>query len=222
MTVNALLVQGATSEFLLGEDWMLQQGVKIDFVSCEMKWYADDVRKVVTFWCAKDERRARPAKVRLDRRARVLMNLYGRTVELPAKEKLGTWTPTGDEMTVLAEEGDLDRDRVRQWLADIQRDAGPLSNEEELNIGGMSTEDKELLLQLIRIYPALLEPREGCPPPTTLGVEHEIHTGTEAPIKVRPHRHALEEQRVIDENVEEMLAGGVIEESHGAWGSPWS
>ncbi|GMF58803.1 unnamed protein product [Phytophthora fragariaefolia] len=50
------------------------------------------------------------------------------------------------------------------------------------------------------VYPALLEPREGYPPVTTLGVEHEVHTGTEAPIKVGPRRHALEQQRVIEEN----------------------
>ncbi|KAJ8538959.1 hypothetical protein ON010_g12913 [Phytophthora cinnamomi] len=31
MVVDALVVKGATSEFLVGEDWMLQQGVKIDF-----------------------------------------------------------------------------------------------------------------------------------------------------------------------------------------------
>ncbi|GMF46572.1 unnamed protein product [Phytophthora fragariaefolia] len=233
MTVDALLVLGATSELLLGEDWMLQQGVKIDFISCEMKWYADDVRKVVPFWCTKDKRRAQPAKVRLARCARAcsatchnvelavaapdgtqglfilkahkeshillgptlttvrdgrvvvpVMNLYCRTVKLPARYKLGTWTPTGDEITVLAEEGELDHDR------------------------------------LLRIYPALLELREDCPPATTLGVELEIHTGTQAPIRVRPRRQALEKQWVIDENVEEILRGGVIEEGHGAWGFP--
>ncbi|GMF49536.1 unnamed protein product [Phytophthora fragariaefolia] len=91
-----------------------------------------------------------------------VMNIYGRSVKLPAREKSGTWTSTGDEMTVLAEEGELDRDRVRQWLADTQSDTNPVSNEEELNIGCISTEVKESLLQLLRIYPALLEPKEGC------------------------------------------------------------
>ncbi|KAE8999353.1 hypothetical protein PR003_g20179 [Phytophthora rubi] len=84
----------------------------------------------------------------------------------------------------------------------------------------MSDEDKELLMTLLRHYPTLLEPREGCPPMTTLGVEHEIHTGTEAPIKVRPRRHAQQEHETIDEHVEAMLKDGVIEESHGAWGFP--
>ncbi|KAG2763986.1 hypothetical protein Pcac1_g24364 [Phytophthora cactorum] len=38
MTVDALVVEGAADEFLLGEDWVMRNGVKIDFTSCEMKW----------------------------------------------------------------------------------------------------------------------------------------------------------------------------------------
>lgn len=37
MAVDALVVEGAVDEFLQGEDWMLHNGVKIDFTSCEMK-----------------------------------------------------------------------------------------------------------------------------------------------------------------------------------------
>ncbi|KAE9023029.1 hypothetical protein PR001_g13014 [Phytophthora rubi] len=84
----------------------------------------------------------------------------------------------------------------------------------------MSADDKELLLKVLRNYPTLLEPRTGCPPMTTLDVEHEIHTGNEAPIKVRPRRHAHEEQKVIDEQVASMLNDGVIEPSSGVWGFP--
>jgi hypothetical protein len=81
----------------------------------------------------------------------------------------------------------------------------------------MSEEDKELLLTMLRHYPTLLEPRDGCPPMTTLGVEHEIHTGTEALTKLRARRHVQEEHKVIDANVETMLKDKVIEESNGAW-----
>ncbi|KAG6614536.1 RNA-dependent DNA polymerase [Phytophthora cinnamomi] len=34
MEADALIVEGATEEFLLREDWMLRKGVKIDFISC--------------------------------------------------------------------------------------------------------------------------------------------------------------------------------------------
>ncbi|KAE9079103.1 hypothetical protein PF010_g22874 [Phytophthora fragariae] len=53
MEVDALIIEGATTEFLLGEDWMLSHGVKIDFVSCKMKWYDGDVKKVVPFACTR-------------------------------------------------------------------------------------------------------------------------------------------------------------------------
>ncbi|KAE8985182.1 hypothetical protein PF002_g20728 [Phytophthora fragariae] len=52
MEVDALIVEGATNEFLLGESWMMKKGVKIDFVSCEMKWYEDDTKKIVPFQCS--------------------------------------------------------------------------------------------------------------------------------------------------------------------------
>ncbi|KAG2817383.1 hypothetical protein PC116_g5688 [Phytophthora cactorum] len=51
MTVDALVVEGAADEFLLGEDWVMRNGVKIDFTSCEMKWYDGDDKKIVPFRC---------------------------------------------------------------------------------------------------------------------------------------------------------------------------
>ncbi|KAE8977752.1 hypothetical protein PR002_g24921 [Phytophthora rubi] len=63
---------GAADEFLLGEDWMLQNGVKIDFTSCEMKWYDGGDKKVVPFSCtATDEEAERTVQVRLVRKQRV-------------------------------------------------------------------------------------------------------------------------------------------------------
>lgn len=97
---------------------------------------------------------------------------------------------------------------------------GPLSNEDELDIGNLGDTDKELSLTLLRLYPTLLEPQKGCPPMTTLGVQHETHAGNEAPIKVRPRRHAHEDHQFIDDNVDSMLRYGVVEEGHGAWGFP--
>jgi len=47
LKVGALLVKNATTDFLLGEDWMYSDGVKIAFTSSEMMWYTDDVKVVV-------------------------------------------------------------------------------------------------------------------------------------------------------------------------------
>ncbi|KAL3665899.1 hypothetical protein V7S43_009328 [Phytophthora oleae] len=44
--VNTLIV---ASHFLVGEDWMYDNGVKIDFVAGKLKWYEDDVKKGIPF-----------------------------------------------------------------------------------------------------------------------------------------------------------------------------
>ncbi|OWZ21395.1 LOW QUALITY PROTEIN: Retroelement [Phytophthora megakarya] len=77
----------------------------------------------------------------------------------------------------------------------------------------MNDDDKEILLRLLRSYAALLEPKEGCPLMITLGLEHAIHSGNGTPIKVRPRRHAHNEQRVIDKEVRSMLRDKEIEPS---------
>ncbi|OWZ15459.1 hypothetical protein PHMEG_00010891 [Phytophthora megakarya] len=90
MSVEALMVEGAADEFLLGEDWMLENGVKIDFTSCEMKWYSRDDKKIVPFsWAAGDQQPARVARVRLLRRQRVPMRTC-RNVELAVVASEGT------------------------------------------------------------------------------------------------------------------------------------
>ncbi|OWZ12778.1 hypothetical protein PHMEG_00014001 [Phytophthora megakarya] len=270
MTADVLIVDSDTEDFLIGEDWMYDHGVKINFVSSEMKWFENDVKKVVPFTGigAKDQQE-RVAKIRLLRKTRIqtqtchnvevsvpefdgtvglfipkkrkephllvaptlvtvksgkvkvpVLNLVDKTKKLPSKEMLGTWTPPDDEMEVLKLGGALDHERVSQWLDELQVKEKPLSNEETLNFGAMDDKDKELLVKLLRNYPELLEPKEGCPPATTLGVEHHINTGEAPPIKIRPRRYSRTEQEVIDEEIRKMLHDGVIEEGTGAWGFP--
>lgn len=75
MIVDALIVDGATAEFLLGEDWMLAKGVKIDFTASEMKGYEAKTKKVVLFQYLKSSNTdAMPSKVRLLKRAKVPAN----------------------------------------------------------------------------------------------------------------------------------------------------
>jgi len=150
-----------------------------------------------------------------------ILSLMGRTTKLPSKEALGTWVPNDGEMEIMEVTGELNRERVQQWFdLEMRVVEEPLSNEVDLELGDMEDADRELMIKMLRCFPSLLEPREGGPPATTLGVEHEIHTGDAPPIKVRPRRHAHEELKVIDGEVDEMLQGGVVERSHGAWGFP--
>ncbi|KAE9296025.1 hypothetical protein PR003_g23855 [Phytophthora rubi] len=186
MPVDALVVEGAADEFLLGEDWMLQNGVKIDSTSCEMKWYDGGDKKVVPFSCmTTDEEAERTVQVRLVRKQRVqtqtcrqmelavaapegtvglfmpasgaephlmlaptlttvhdgkvvvsIMNLVGRTSKLPSREKLGTCTPTNEDMPIMEVTGEFDQARVKQWLeTQLHDENAPLSNEGELKLG---------------------------------------------------------------------------------------
>ncbi|ETP44127.1 hypothetical protein F442_09248 [Phytophthora nicotianae P10297] len=90
VVVDALVVEGATTEFLLGEDWMLQNGVKIDFTACEMKWFCGDEKKIVAFSCSSDEQHGENAmKVRMVRAAKVTANTC-RRVELAVAAPEGT------------------------------------------------------------------------------------------------------------------------------------
>ncbi|KAE8902815.1 hypothetical protein PF005_g471 [Phytophthora fragariae] len=70
MIVDALVIEGKSAMFLVGKEWMLKKGVRIDFVSCEMKWYQGGLKKVVPFQCSKYTG-GRTARARLVRRARV-------------------------------------------------------------------------------------------------------------------------------------------------------
>ncbi|KAE8972798.1 hypothetical protein PR002_g26400, partial [Phytophthora rubi] len=74
MQVDALLVASDTPDFLVGEDWMYAQGVKIDFLASEMKWYADDEKIVVPFTGigTSTARGTGAAKVRLLKQAKVV------------------------------------------------------------------------------------------------------------------------------------------------------
>ncbi|OWY93918.1 hypothetical protein PHMEG_00036507, partial [Phytophthora megakarya] len=91
MNVEALMVEGAANAFLLGEDWMLHNGMKIDFTSCAMKWLNGESKKIVPFSCAmNDNQQERAARVRLVTAQRVQMRRTCRSVEIAVAAPEGT------------------------------------------------------------------------------------------------------------------------------------
>ena len=54
----------------------------------------------------------------------------------------------------------------------------------------------------------------------TCAVEHSIDTGESRPIKQRPYRIPVHLHHVVDQQVEEMLARGLIRPSNSPWSSP--
>ena len=51
-------------------------------------------------------------------------------------------------------------------------------------------------------------------------IEHEINTGEHAPIKQLPRRIPPHKREIIDQQLDELLANGRVEESQSAWSSP--
>ncbi|GMF28427.1 unnamed protein product [Phytophthora fragariaefolia] len=87
--VDELVVEHDTMDFLIGEDWMYDRGVKIDFVSGEMKRYHDDNKLVVPFMGVRTaaQRTTRMAKVWLLRRAKVrTQTVRNVDVSVPAED----------------------------------------------------------------------------------------------------------------------------------------
>ncbi|OWZ22374.1 hypothetical protein PHMEG_0002932 [Phytophthora megakarya] len=194
MEVDALAVEGAAGEFLLGEDWTLQNGVKIDFTSCEMKWYDGDHKKLLPFRCTQGGQKESGGAVR---------------VRMVRTAKITTSTCRKVELGVTALEG-----------AKGLFMPSPCVEPHLLLAPKLTTMRGGKVVVPVMNLPNLLECTDGCPPVTTLGVEHEIHTGTTAPTKVRPRRHAYEEHQIIDDNVYSMLKDSVVEKRSGAWGFP--
>ncbi|KAG3191256.1 hypothetical protein PC128_g10998 [Phytophthora cactorum] len=91
MTVAALVVEGAPDEFLLGEHWMMRNGVKIDFTACGMKWYDGDDKKIVPFSCTTNRQLDDDGtvQVRLVKAAKVVTSM-GRRLELAVPTPEGT------------------------------------------------------------------------------------------------------------------------------------
>ncbi|XP_052410112.1 uncharacterized protein LOC127956311, partial [Carassius gibelio] len=77
-------------------------------------------------------------------------------------------------------------------------------------------EDKQQLRQILESNPQICTLRLG----RTKVLEHHIYTTHQVPIKQRPYRTNPAKQAVIKEQLEEMLAAGIVEPSHSGWASP--
>ncbi|GMF19541.1 unnamed protein product [Phytophthora fragariaefolia] len=276
ITIDALVVDGQGDEFLVGEVWMVQQQVKMDFRRRERKYHDSNGRKVILpstchgVSTLTREGRERCAVVRLAKTTKLptntrsvirvdvdaadgttgiflpkpggkrhlmmaptvdtvrngmvriaVMNGEGWREKLPACESLGKWIPIEEDMEIFSMNGELERQRMSEWIATLRDNkAKPLTDEDKLDIGEMEASDRDLVIALLRQYASIVEKKEGCPPLSTTGVEHHINTGKAAPIMFRRRRHAVAENAIIDKEVDEMMQNGVIEEGSGACGFP--
>ncbi|GMG16831.1 unnamed protein product [Phytophthora fragariaefolia] len=244
VTVNALLVEGQGSELLIGEDWMTERHVKLDFGKRELKFHNDhDEGIIVPFKChgvtpLLEAPGEWAATVRLTKTVKLVTNVRsiehmavnapegttGLFLPKPATKRhllVAPTVPTDETMTLLVMNRELERARVAEWVRNLKKeDRKPLSNEDSLDTGEMEPADRDLMIALLRQHADIIEKKEGCPPLAKAPVEHHINTGDAAPIMLRRRRHAVTENEIIDNNVDDMLKDGVIEEGSGAWGFP--
>ena len=83
----------------------------------------------------------------------------------------------------------------------------------------LSVNEKRKLSELLIQYQDIFMPPDG-----TLGhtdiVEHDIETGDHKPIKIPPRRIPIFKRNQVDEELEKMLAQGIVEPSDSPWSAP--
>ncbi|GMF50238.1 unnamed protein product [Phytophthora fragariaefolia] len=156
---------------------MAERNVKFDFGKRELKFHNDyDEKVIVSFQC------------------------HGVHVT-PLLEAPGEWVAT----VRLAKTVKLTTN-TRSVVQGVKKeDADPLTNEDSLAIGEMEPTDRDIVIALLRQHAGIVEKKEGCPPLAKAPVEHHINTGGAAPILLRRRIHAVSENKIIDDNVNDML-----------------
>ncbi|KAE9323307.1 hypothetical protein PF008_g17390 [Phytophthora fragariae] len=149
-----------------------------------------------------------------------VINTNNGSARLPNKKELGTWIPVDDDMQILSMSGELDAQRVSEWVDGLGDSTTPLDDEDEVHIGVDEPNARVLVTKLLRVYRKLTVSTGDCPPATALDISHHIDTGDSAPIMLKRRRQAHSEDQIIDANVDKTLNAGVIEEGNGAWGFP--
>ena len=83
----------------------------------------------------------------------------------------------------------------------------------------LSVDEKEKLSDLLIQYQDIFIPPDGTLGHTDL-VEHEIETGDHKSIKIPPRRIPILKRNQVNEELEKMLAQGIVEPSDSPWSAP--
>ncbi|OWZ20923.1 hypothetical protein PHMEG_0004598 [Phytophthora megakarya] len=146
VTIEACIVEGCTSEFLLGVDVLGQHRATMDFDRGEVRNAERGRGVIIPFRAAEDESDSKAGAVRkakftnLHQRANgkalvPAVNTHGGRIKLPSKRELGVWIPVNDDIELLRMHGELQTDRVRGWLDELGDTNTPLDDEGDVIIG---------------------------------------------------------------------------------------
>ncbi|KAJ8569559.1 hypothetical protein ON010_g5700 [Phytophthora cinnamomi] len=186
ITIDALVVEVQGSEFLVGEDWMVERQAKLDFEARELKYRDADGHKVTL---RSHVMGSRPCSKPHTKRTKGKGGRIGRNNrDLHTKSQLQTAFVDGADVRhstrwKVASGGAEYRGQMRKVAGEIS--FGNLGaygrlyddpRDECLQIGDMEPEDRDLFIALLRQYADIIEKKEGCPPLAKANVQHHINT----------------------------------------------
>ncbi|ETM38098.1 hypothetical protein L914_15509 [Phytophthora nicotianae] len=226
--ITACIIEGCTSEFLVGVDFKKEHKANMDFDKNEIFYHEKELLVVVPFRTEDNKNgETKIAVVRLARCAKLTRNAVTpvtimvaapdgetgrhasdhrdegrwRQSTHPGKKELGVWVPLTKDMQMLELNGELEPDRIYKWLETLGDTKTPLDNEHEVRIGEDEAMTRALVLKLLRAYTIVSTNTGDCPPVTSLDIQHHINTGDTAPIMLKRRRQAQTEDAVIEDNV---------------------
>ena len=157
------------------------------------------------------------------------MNVTNKPQKVRKRLTLGEWLPSKSAEVDILELGDLDKgdipvpsfiERLRV-LVGKQWSSEPVPGEEEIQFGdNLTTEEKEVLVMVLRQFPDVFA-TGSFKPGTVEGVECVIDTGDTPPICEKRWRYTPDQERVIKNNLKEMLDNDIIEPGNGCSGFRW-
>ena len=108
---------------------------------------------------------------------------------------------------------------VEEWVTNVSENmATKLPNEDEIQAGSLTPDQRTLLLNTLRSLPEIFLKTDQPLPYTQTGTTHQINAGDTAPILERRFRMSHGQDEIIRQEIISMLQGGIIEPGSGPWG----
>ncbi|GMF57765.1 unnamed protein product [Phytophthora fragariaefolia] len=225
--IDACIVEG-DEELLLGVDFMKCHGAVMDFGKNEVRYREAERVVVLPFQTFEPEGGARVAVVRLVQKTQVEASVVVPSeVAVPAADgKQGVFVPTSCTGSVMLAATVTKAQGGRAWVPAINSNSqtAKLPNKKELGVWIPIDEDMTILTMSGKMdatqVSKWIEELGDSQTPLRNEDELQVDTGDAAPILLKRRRQAQSEDPIVDNNVEQMLGAGVIEESQGTWGFP--
>jgi hypothetical protein len=151
-----------------------------------------------------------------------VMNMNANAIHIAANEIVGTVTEVEPHDSVEVTESTIDSSAQNTSTEELIRSIGEDTFRSDIikQIDeGLSLNDQKRVIELLTEFRSVFASNPKAPMFTST-VEHAIETLDAKPIKLRSYRTSQVEQEMIDKEVDEMLANGIIRKSNSPWSFP--